>query len=86
MGECEVCGNRYDKSFEIVMRGERHTFDCFECAIQALAVTCDHCGCRILGHGLESNGRFFCCAHCARQEDAPQLRDRADGRETRAHA
>jgi phage terminase large subunit GpA-like protein len=84
MAECEVCGNRYDKSFEVVMGGARHTFDCFECAIHALAVSCDHCGCRILGHGLESNGRFFCCAHCARQEDAPQLRDRAESRETGA--
>lgn len=86
MIECEVCGNRYDKSFEIVMGGERHTFDSFECAIHALAVVCDHCGCRILGHGLESNGRFFCCAHCARQQDALQLRDRVDDRESSAHA
>jgi hypothetical protein len=26
MARCEVCGNEYDKSFEVVMAGERHTF------------------------------------------------------------
>jgi hypothetical protein len=32
---CEVCGNMYDKSFEIRMGGESHVFDSFECAIHA---------------------------------------------------
>jgi hypothetical protein len=27
--------------------------------------TCEHCGVRIIGHGLEKSGRFFCCDHCA---------------------
>ena len=40
-------------------------FDSFECAIHALALTCAHCGCRVIGHGVEANGRIFCCAHCA---------------------
>jgi hypothetical protein len=43
---CEVCGNVYDKSFEIRIQGETHVFDSFECAIHALAPTCSHCGCR----------------------------------------
>ncbi|MGI0024504.1 MAG: hypothetical protein ACREA4_05085, partial [Nitrososphaera sp.] len=45
---CEVCGNTYDKSFEVRMGGETHVFDCFECAIHALAPTCAHCACRII--------------------------------------
>jgi len=65
MATCEVCGNDYDKSFEVQMRGQRHTFDSFECAIQALAPTCSHCSCRIVGHGVEVGNRMFCCAHCA---------------------
>lgn len=37
MAQCEVCGNDYRKSFEVVTAGGRHTFDCFECAIHRLA-------------------------------------------------
>ena len=44
MAECEVCGNDYDKTMEITRGGEAHTFDSFECAIHALAPTCEHCG------------------------------------------
>jgi hypothetical protein len=44
MARCEVCGNEYDKSFEVIMGGKSHVFDSFECAIQALALTCHHCG------------------------------------------
>ena len=51
MARCEHCGNDYDKSFEITMRGESHTFDSFECAIHKLAPVCEHCGCKIVGHG-----------------------------------
>ena len=77
MGTCEVCGNEYDKAFEITMAGGRHTFDSFECAIHALAPTCNHCGCRILGHGIESKtGIMFCCANCANQEGTRGARDR----------
>jgi hypothetical protein len=66
MPVCEVCGNDYPRSFEVVARGERHTFDSFECAIHRLAPRCAHCGCTIVGHGTEADGRFYCCAHCAR--------------------
>ena len=77
LAKCEVCGNSYDKSFEVVTAtGERHVFDALECAIQALAPVCVHCGCRILGHGMEQNGRMFCCAHCASQLGATQMVDR----------
>jgi len=78
MGRCEVCGNEYDQAFEVIAAGARHVFDSFECAIHALAPVCEHCGCRIIGHGAQVNGRYFCCAHCARQAtDAEVVRDRA---------
>lgn len=76
MNPCEVCGNVYDKAFVINLNGEQHTFDCFECAIHALAPACSHCGCRIIGHGMEANGRFFCCAACARRQGELELQDR----------
>ncbi len=47
MAQCEVCGNNYDKSFEVIHAGKPHIFDSFECAIHALAPTCAHCQCRI---------------------------------------
>jgi hypothetical protein len=42
-----------------------------------MAPTCDHCGTRIIGHGLESNGSIFCCANCAELEGVSALVDRA---------
>ena len=77
MATCEVCGNTYDKSFEVVMAGATHVFDSFECAIQALAPACEHCGCRVIGHGVEADGSIYCCAHCAKQSGEKGLRDRA---------
>jgi hypothetical protein len=75
--ECEVCGNTYDKTFQVVVEATSHTFDSFECAIQALAPKCAHCGCRVIGHGVEKDSRIFCCAHCAAQSGESELRDRA---------
>jgi len=65
MAQCEVCGNDYHLSFEVIAAGNRHVFDSFECAIHKLAPVCDHCGCHIIGHGVEAGRSFFCCAHCA---------------------
>ena len=76
MAVCDVCGNDYDKAFEITRRGESRTFDSFECAIEAMAPRCAHCGCRIIGHGLEADDSTFCCAHCAEQEGVKGLADR----------
>ena len=76
MAVCEVCGNDYDKAFEVRAGGATHVFDSFECAIHALAPTCAHCQCRIIGHGVEADGRIFCCSHCAEEEGVPELRDR----------
>jgi hypothetical protein len=79
--QCDVCGNEYDKAFQISMRGKDHTFDSFECAIQALAPRCRKCDCRIIGHGVEQGADIFCCAHCAKSvaaaPGAGAVRDRA---------
>jgi hypothetical protein len=76
MAQCEVCGNEYDKAFKVITAGQTHVFDSFECAIHKLAPRCEHCGCVILGHGIEATGRFFCCANCARQLGADHVADR----------
>lgn len=81
MAQCEVCDNEYDKVLRIRLDadpGVEHVFDSFECAIHALAVACERCGCRVIGHGIESDGRYFCCAHCARGAGVEDASDRAD--------
>jgi hypothetical protein len=65
MARCEVCGNEYRKALEIRYQGRVGTFDSFECAIHGMAPTCEHCGCRVIGHGVELGDRIFCCANCA---------------------
>jgi phage terminase large subunit GpA-like protein len=78
MATCDVCGNDYWMAFEIrTVSGESHWFDSFECAMEKLAPRCEHCNCRIVGHGVEVEGRFYCCAHCARTvaELGNQIRD-----------
>lgn len=76
MKSCEVCGNQYDKAFEVFADGERHVFDCFACAIHALAPRCITCKAAIIGHGMESHGSYYCCAHCAREAGVEELQDR----------
>jgi hypothetical protein len=76
MAVCDNCGNDYDKSFQVTMGSQTYTFDSFECAISRLAPECAHCGTRIIGHGLERDGTFFCCNHCAEQRGEHALRDR----------
>jgi len=77
MARCETCGNDYDKAFEITAAGESHVFDSFECAIQAMAPECAHCGCKVIGHGVEAKDVFYCCAHCANQEGVREVADRS---------
>ena len=77
MAQCEVCGNDYDKAFQVTQAGKTHTFDSYECAIHLLAPICAHCGCKIVGHDVEENGKIFCCANCARLMGANQVHDRA---------
>ncbi len=77
MAQCEVCGNDYDLAFEVTTSGQTHVFDSFECAIHALAPVCEHCGCRVIGHGVQVDGSLFCCAHCAEVGGKGGVRDRA---------
>lgn len=66
--QCNTCGNEYERSFQVTRDGQSYTFDCFECAIHKLAPVCESCGCRILGHGVQSDEHVFCSAHCARRQ------------------
>lgn len=78
MAVCDVCGNDYAQSFQVTgADGRLHTFDSFECAIHLLAPTCGHCGCKIVGHGMEAAGAYYCCAHCARHQGVRGVSDRA---------
>jgi hypothetical protein len=80
MKACESCGNRYDKTFDVTIGGKTHTFDSFACAIHVLAPRCQHCKAPIIGQGMEAHGRYFCCAHCARQAGIKEVVDRAPDR------
>lgn len=74
--QCETCGNEYDKPMRIELAGKTHVFDSFECAIFRLAPHCARCHIRILGHGMEKEGRMYCCAHCAHVAGIPEMTDR----------
>ena len=76
MGTCDSCGNQYDKAFQVIVAGTTYTFDSFECAVHKLAPTCGHCACRIMGHGIESDGVYYCCAHCAHEAGVKGAVDR----------
>ena len=73
---CDSCGNDYDKTITVTQGTLSGTFDSFECAIHLMAPLCAHCGCRILGHGVENEANIYCCAHCARQTGQTELVDR----------
>ena len=77
MARCDVCGNDYDKAFTVSQGGKPLTFDSFECAIHAMAPACAHCGCKVIGHGVEAQGSIYCCAHCAKHAGAKGVADRA---------
>lgn len=76
MAQCEVCGNDYDKAFQVIMAGKSHTFDSFECAVHLLAPVCAHCQCKVIGHGVEAKGAYYCCAHCAKVSGVSGVDDR----------
>lgn len=77
MAKCDHCGNDYDKAFQVLRGNESWHFDSFECAIAVVAPKCAHCGCTIIGHGMEKNGTMYCCAHCAKDDGVTEMRDRA---------
>jgi hypothetical protein len=76
MARCDVCHNDYDKAFTVTMGARTGTFDSFECAIHALAPSCAHCKCRVIGHGAEAGGKIYCCANCAKASGVRGLDDR----------
>ena len=79
MPKCDTCGNDYDQAFQVIMGGNTHYFDCFQCAIQMLAPACADCGCTIIGHGTEAGGEIYCCHHCARHGNAPPVSEQDTG-------
>ena len=76
MAACDMCGNDYDEACTVTMNGTTHPFDAFECALHMLAPTCAHCGCRIVGHGVESAGTYYCCVHGAHAAGVQGMEDR----------
>jgi hypothetical protein len=76
MATCNVCGNDYDRPLIVRLDGREYVFDSLECAAHRLAPTCRHCGCRIMGHGMQAGDRIYCCAHCARVAGVEGLDDR----------
>jgi hypothetical protein len=69
-----LCPYRFDKAFQVSMLcGDSHSF---ECAIHALVPTCEYCGIKGIGHGVEADGRFFYCSNCASMAGAEGFVDR----------
>lgn len=85
MKRCEVCGHHSERAFTVTLDGKEHTFDSFECAIQALAPQCPHCGCRVIGHGEERGATVFCCNHCAEAHEEEVVVATAWQEEQRSH-
>jgi hypothetical protein len=81
MAKCETCGNDYEDTFRVTFNAATYDFDCFECAIHALAPTCEHCGVRVLGHGVQFDDSIFCCVHCASTAGYTGLTDHAQSEE-----
>ena len=47
------------------------------CAIHELTPACEYHSVKVIGHGVEADGSFYCCAHCASMAGATQVQDRA---------
>jgi hypothetical protein len=62
---CEVCGNEYDKPFQVWRNGRLMKFDRVDCAIQVMRPACAGCGAHIMGRGIEVDGEMFCSLGCA---------------------
>ncbi|MDF2867078.1 MAG: Uncharacterized protein K0S11_548 [Gammaproteobacteria bacterium] len=75
MAICMTCGNSYGKTFDVTINNKIYTFDCFECAIHKLAPSCTQCSCKIIGHGVETQGHYYCGAHCAHQAGVKEAKD-----------
>ncbi|PZF86305.1 hypothetical protein [Jiangella anatolica] len=79
MNRCDVCGNEYRNAFTLrTADGQELVFDSFECAIHRCAPACAHCGCKVIGHGIQAGEQVYCCAHCAQQSGVTSVADNAD--------
>lgn len=67
MTRCDTCGNEYDTPLFVRYRDQDYAFDSLECAIHKLAPKCAHCECRVIGHGVGSGGRTYCCEGCSQK-------------------
>src|SRR4029077_1024395 len=56
---CEVCGNEYDKPFQVWRNGRLMKFDRIECAIQVMRPACTGCDAHIMGRGIEVGAEMF---------------------------
>jgi hypothetical protein len=72
---CEVCGNDYDKAFQVTSGGKTMTFDSFECAIMLWRPRRALRGRDNWVH-VEAPAAIYCCAHCASADDEQVLKDR----------
>jgi len=76
MSKCDVCGNEYELAFKVSTHdGQEFNFDSLECAAMRIAPECAHCGCRVLGHGIQADAQVYCCAHCARESGVEGAQD-----------
>jgi hypothetical protein len=78
MATCSTCGNDYERTFHVrAYDGTEYDFDSIECAAAAVSPRCAHCGCTVLGHGIQADSAVYCCANCARGSDVEGVRDNA---------
>jgi hypothetical protein len=78
---CEVCGNTEGQCFEVHLGGERHVFDSFECALDALTPKCAQCGCTFVGHGVQLGNTIYCGYDCASAASAREYKARVSQRQ-----
>ncbi len=74
--QCEVCGKKNDRCFEVRLGGAKHVFDSFECAMRAFAPHCAYCGRELLGHGVVLGDTIYCSYACANGAYAPEYEHR----------
>ena len=76
MASCEVCGNEYDRTMEIIVGGERHVFDSFECAIHAIAPRWSTVSAASSATASSPAMPLYCGAHCAHESGVAAARHR----------
>jgi hypothetical protein len=66
MPKCEICGREHDdKPSELYATAERRTSESLSKAGQDIGHVCAHCQCQVIGHGVTTGGRVYCCPQCA---------------------